>query len=97
MAGTKVATEHGLKAIEKIKVGERVWSFNQRTGKKELRRVRTTFKSLAAGVMTLTLATGATLTSTPGHRMYEPTKGWTHAQNLATGDTGTRSGTGWTT
>ena len=43
VAGTLVLTKEGYKKIEDIEVGDWVWSFNEATGKKELRKVLKTF------------------------------------------------------
>jgi hypothetical protein len=38
-AGTPVHTDHGAAPIERIKVGDKVWARNERTGATELRAV----------------------------------------------------------
>jgi hypothetical protein len=42
-AGTQVYTEEGYKNIEDIKVGDKVWAYNDKTGKLELKGVIDTF------------------------------------------------------
>jgi hypothetical protein len=59
VAGTPVSTEHGLRPIERVRVGERVWSFNHRTGGWELKPVLRLFRNDYDGeLFTLTVADG---------------------------------------
>ncbi|MFI0450827.1 polymorphic toxin-type HINT domain-containing protein [Actinomadura sp. 6N118] len=85
VAGTKIATEHGSKPIEKIKVGDRVWSRDTATGKLTLQRVVRLFQKKTDRLITLKVA-GQHIKVTPDHRIWVNGKGWTHARNLAVGD-----------
>jgi Pretoxin HINT domain len=52
-AGTEVATDKGLKAIEYIKAGDRVLSYNEQSGALEYQFVTQTFTRLADDVWQL--------------------------------------------
>jgi hypothetical protein len=70
VAGTPVSTEHGLRPIESVRVGDRVWSFNHRTGGWELKPVLRLFRNDYDGeLFTLTVA-GTSLTATAGHPFW---------------------------
>jgi len=87
VAGTLVHTDRGVKSIEEVKVGEKVLSFNERTGQisytpvLELIQHDGTFQ-----LVKVTLANGEQLETTSGHPFYVPGKGWNVAANLKAGD-----------
>ena len=85
VAGTKIRTEHGLKPIEDVKVGEKVWSRNLATGKDELRPVVETYVRHADTLLKLTVA-GSVLTTTEDHPFMVKGRGWTKAGALRAGD-----------
>jgi hypothetical protein len=45
IAGTLVLTEDGHKKIEDIKAGDKVWAYDEKTGKKELKEVTKLFRN----------------------------------------------------
>jgi hypothetical protein len=53
VAGTLISTEDGLEPIEKIEVGTKIWSFDESTGKAELKEVVRTFERLADSLVKL--------------------------------------------
>jgi hypothetical protein len=86
-AGTLVSTEAGLRAIEQIHEGDRVWARDVETGTLALKPVSHTFVRSAAPVIDLEL-TGPGLGSerlsvTPSHRFWVEGQGWQRADALA--------------
>ncbi|WP_241826854.1 RICIN domain-containing protein [Streptomyces graminilatus] len=85
-AGTKVATEHGPKSIEDIKVGDRVWSQDQVTGKKSLQPVLNLFHHTVDSLVRINTADGQ-VEATDSHRFWVRERGWVEAGELRAGDT----------
>jgi hypothetical protein len=85
-AGTLVATEAGLRSIESIAVGERVWARNEQTGEDELAGVVQRFvtpDSHVIGVdVPIDVARHEVLRVTENHRFYVPDRGWVPAREL---------------
>jgi hypothetical protein len=85
-AGTPVATETGLRPIESIAVGERVWARNEQTGEDALARVVQRFitpDSQVIGVdIPIDVARHEVLRVTENHRFYVPDRGWVPAREL---------------
>ena len=61
VAGTTVQTSKGAKPIEGVRPGDQVWAKNRTTGKNELRPVTGLFQKKSTTLMTITLASGATV------------------------------------
>lgn len=74
LPGTRVQTASGEIGIEKIQVGQQVYSVDHITGNLELQRVTATSKSLANETIQTTLSTGRAICSTPSHKFYVPEK-----------------------
>ncbi len=86
LAGTLISTKEGTKLIELIEVGDEVWSYNESTGKTELKVVSQLFKRVATGLVALTLGT-STVEATPEHPFYLPEENeWRDAGDLSIGD-----------
>lgn len=85
LAGTEVLTESGMKNIEDIKVGEKVYSINIENNKKELKEVTSVFKGESNEVYELMIGNEIVRT-TPKHRFYIVDKGWIRAYELEEGD-----------
>ncbi|MGW2884190.1 polymorphic toxin type 27 domain-containing protein [Streptomyces griseoruber] len=85
-AGTKVATQNGPKSIEDIKVGDRVWSQDQVTGKKSLRPVLRLFHRTVDSLVRISTADGQ-VEATDSHRFWVRNRGWVEAGELRAGDT----------
>jgi hypothetical protein len=87
-AGTLVATESGDRPIESIRIGDRVWSWNETTKVVALHAVTRLFLTHDRYVVDLKLSHGAldaeTLTVTPNHPFWVEGQGWTPAESLAT-------------
>lgn len=88
-AGTLVAGEHGLVAIETIRVGDRVWSRDEDTGRQELKNVTQVFVTPDQPVIRVAvLATEGVwevLEATPNHRFWVE-RGWVAAEELLAGN-----------
>lgn len=85
-AGTPVLMAAGYtKAIENIRPGDFVKSYNQITGKTESKRVLQTFENETDEITKITTSSGDTVNSTPGHKFYANGK-WISAQDLRAGD-----------
>ena len=86
-AGTKVFAENGQKNIEDIQIGDRVLSYNEKTGKQEYKRVLRLFRNESKDWTGITV-NGEEVVSTPGHKYYLPeSKKWVSAKDLVVGDT----------
>jgi hypothetical protein len=84
-AGTKVAAAKGAKAIEKIRVGDRVWARDLASGRSQLRQVTGLFHKHADRMLTISVA-GAVIRVTPQHPFFSPDTGWVDAGHLKAGD-----------
>ncbi|HEX8134377.1 MAG TPA: polymorphic toxin-type HINT domain-containing protein, partial [Actinomycetes bacterium] len=84
-AGTRVATATGAKAIQRIRVGDRVWARDLTTGRSQLRQVTGLFSKRADRLVKISAA-GAVISVTPQHPFYSPDKGWVDAGHLHRGD-----------
>lgn len=86
VAGTMVMTPSGPKAIERFEVGDAIVSWSPTDGEVVARVVAV--KPRVAAVMTLTLADGRSVTVTPNHPLWSPSRNaWTPAGEIALGET----------
>ena len=85
VAGTKVKTEEGLKNIEDIKVGEKVYTINLDNNATELKEVTKTMINKADTIYKIKVD-GKTIEATPRHEFYIVDKGWVRAYDLEEGD-----------
>ena len=85
VAGTKVKTENGMKNIEDIKVGEKVYTVNLDTNATELKEVTKTLVNKADVTYLLHIG-NETIEATPKHEFYIVDKGWVRAYALQEGD-----------
>ena len=83
---TLIDTESGLRPIRTIEPGDRVWSWDEATGQKVLRRVSRAIRMPAFGLRTLQVDQ-ETIYTTDGHPFWVEGKGWVKARFLNTGDT----------
>lgn len=84
---TLVHTDAGLKAIEQISEGDHVLSFAEWNDQKSYQSVEAVISNEKDyDLYTLTLANGETITSTEGHPLFVPNRGWTEARLLKAGD-----------
>ena len=83
-AGTKINTAGGLKNIEEIKTGDKVWSYNELTGETGLQEiVRTMVREIDH---TVELYTEEELIETTAEHPFLTENGWKDAADLQTGD-----------
>ncbi|MEM9102902.1 MAG: polymorphic toxin-type HINT domain-containing protein [Pseudomonadota bacterium] len=85
VAGTKILTENGFVAIEQVKVGDKVWSYNEESGEVELNLVSALLNRIAAGTLLLTID-GDFIETTAEHPFYVESRGWIKAEDLRVGD-----------
>ena len=85
LSGTQVLTEDGMKNIEDIKIGDKVYSMNLDTNRKELKEVIDLFKGATDETYELTI-NGIIIKTTPKHQFYVIDKGWSRAYELKEGD-----------
>ena len=86
VAGTTVQTSKGAKPIEDVRPGDQVWAKNLTTGKNELRPVTGLFQKKSTTLMTITLASGATVVVTQEHPFMVEGEGWVLSGDLLVGD-----------
>ncbi len=86
VAGTTVQTSKGAKPIEDVRPGDQVWAKNLTTGKNELRPVTGLFQKKSTTLMTITLASGATVVVTQEHPFMVEGEGWVLSRDLLVGD-----------
>ncbi len=85
VAGTPVLTVDGIKPIEDIVVGDKVWTRNLQTGLDELQLVAETFVHQTLALYHLTI-NGSVVSTTAEHPFMVQDKGWQMAGNLRPGD-----------
>jgi len=81
---TLVATEFGLVAIKDIKIGDKVWAYNEETGEKSLQEVVHLIEGEGTKeLVDIKLTSGEVITATAGHPFYIPDiKDWLTAGEL---------------
>ena len=84
-AGTLVATETGMRGIEEIVAGDRVYAKNVKTGELRLQTVLTTTIRQSQTIVELTVGKSK-LRTTPGHPFWVAGEGWRMAKLLKEGD-----------
>ena len=86
-AGTSVAMADGSKKpIEKIEVGDLVFSRDEATGETQAKRVLQTFEHQVSETLVLHFRGGATVETTPNHPFYVDGKGFVPACQLGIGN-----------
>ena len=78
-------TENGLKNIEDIKVGDKVYSVNVSTNITELKPVLQTFLNKSTEICKIYIG-NEIIETTPRHQFYVVDKGWVRAYELEEGD-----------
>jgi len=86
---TLVATEYGLVPIESIKIGDKVWSYNETNQTKSLQEVTHLIRGEGDKKLTdITLNSGEVITATSNHPFWElADQNWTEAGSLGLDDT----------
>lgn len=85
-AGTKILTQNGLKNIEDIKVGDKVYSRNENTSDIELKEVLEVYRNSVEYNICKVSTQNDILECTEEHKFYEKTKGWIEAYKLKNED-----------
>ncbi|MEU9097259.1 polymorphic toxin type 27 domain-containing protein [Streptomyces sp. NPDC048361] len=84
-AGTMIVTDAGRKSIEKVQVGDRVWSVDPASGRKSVQRVLKLFSHSVSQLVEIHTASGK-VSATAEHRFWVQKKGWVQARDLRPGD-----------
>ena len=84
-AGTEVLTSEGEKPIEEVAVGDRVWAYNEKTGREGLYTVNRLFTRIAPKQVLINVG-NEVIEATIEHEFYVDNKGWVEAQELSVGD-----------
>ena len=82
---TPILTSDGQKAIGEIKIGDKVWSKDQLTGKVSLKPVTNVFVHQVNSLLNLWVK-GQKLTTTKNHIFYVAGKGWIEAGQILSKD-----------
>ncbi len=77
-------TEHGLKPIDQVEIGERVWSVDTEAGTVELRPVTNVFESQASEIAVVSIGSEC-VRCTPDHPFWVEGRGWVEARDLYDG------------
>lgn len=85
VAGTPVATEEGEMPIEDLRAGDKVWTWNEETGKRELHEITSTSQRVASELIEIQLGS-TNITATPEHP-FRIGSTWKTASMLKVGDT----------
>ena len=85
VAGTLVMTLEGMKPIEEIKLGDKVWSWCEETKEKVLNTVTTLFRNETKELVHLQIA-GEEIITTKEHPFYVADYGWKNAGELSNND-----------
>jgi len=83
--GTLVWTEDGLRPIEGISVGDRVWSWDEATDRTTLQPVLNVFSNHTQDTVSLWM-NGEQIVTTTDHPIWVEDEGWIFARDLAAGD-----------
>ena len=84
-AGTEVLTENGMKNIEDINIGDKVYTINLDNNQRELKTVKDKYEGVTTEMFELTI-NDEIVRATPRHQFYIVDKGWVRAYNLVEGD-----------
>ena len=84
VAGTLVLTSNGLKKIEDIHVGDKVWSFNEQTLEVEIKEVVSLSQNTSEKLIEITVD-NEKIICTPEHPFFVANT-WIEAKNLKVGD-----------
>lgn len=86
VAGTQILAENGMKNIEDIQIGDKVYSINLDTNQRELKEVISLYRGRAISLYKIKIG-DEIIETTPRHEFYIQDKGWTKAYELEIGDT----------
>jgi hypothetical protein len=85
---TLISTETGLRPIDAIEIGDKVWAYNEETEEKSLQAVVHLIRGEGTKeLVVLQLVSGETITATSGHPFYLPNQDkWVEAGKLTIND-----------
>ncbi len=83
--GTLVKTENGLKPIENIKIGEKIYTYNVEKDINEIREVTRTYSKIVNSTIKIELEDGEVIETTPEHPFYDEDFNYYEAQELKEG------------
>ncbi|MDI7184518.1 polymorphic toxin-type HINT domain-containing protein [Leptospira santarosai] len=86
VSGTLVLTGTGLKAIDRVKIGDEVLAFNPETKDQSLKSVVRLFRNETQEVVKINFGDGEEVVTTPGHRFFTETRGFVLAGDLTKED-----------
>ncbi len=85
--GTSIATPTGDQAIESLRAGDLVWSWDVDAQRRVPGVIERTKRRTAARLITFTLPDGGSVTTTPNHPFFAAgARTWVEAGRLAAGD-----------
>ena len=84
--GTLVSTEYGLKKIEDIRIGEKVFTYDLVNEEIVLKEVVETFNERVSKIIKIETVNNVIIETTVEHPFYVKDIGWTEAGKLAEGD-----------
>lgn len=79
----KVSTEHGMKRIDSVSVGENVYSMNIETGLIELKPINKVYHNKNNDILELAFSNGEIIHCTPDHKIWTIEDGYIEAINLS--------------
>jgi RHS repeat-associated protein len=82
---TEVATEHGPRRIDRIRVGDRVLAYDEETGETSYQHVTATWAHKDPVIVAVTIS-GELVETTPEHPFSVVGRGWVKASDLRPGD-----------
>ena len=83
--GTKVLTEKGMKNIEDISIGDKVYSMNTQNNQKELRKVNAVYRGETSETYKIMIG-NEEIQTTARHKFYTADRGWIVASSLEVGE-----------
>lgn len=86
VAGTQVYTETGYKNIEDIRVGDMVWTLNEKTNQFELKEVLYPTKNYYTNEIATIVVGGQEITATSGHTFLTKNRDWVAIKYLTQDD-----------
>ncbi|MDO6384571.1 polymorphic toxin-type HINT domain-containing protein, partial [Leptospira santarosai] len=86
VSGTLVLTGTGLKAIDRVKIGDEVLAFNPETKDQSLKQVVRLFRNENTELLKINFGEGEEVRTTAGHRFFTENRGFVLACELSTKD-----------
>lgn len=83
---TPITTEQGIRRIDEISEGDKVWSWDETSGKYSYQKVVAVTQHVYADKLCYIEVDGQTIKATPTHRFYVEGKGFVQAGDLTSSD-----------